>query len=182
MKIFYDTEFLERGPEHPIHFISIGLVRDDGAEYYAVSSEMKWQAVRAHPWISQNVWPHLPLKETRGGRCVMATQAEIKHPAKIAREVQGFVLGVPDPELWAAWCAYDHVVLCQLFGCMIDLPDRFPMYTNDLKSYSNRLGNPKWPAQTEPEHHALHDARHDRAVWKFLRGIELGAHVAEAPR
>lgn len=35
--------------------------------------------------------------------------------------------------LYGYYSAYDHVVLCQLFGKMIDLPKSFPMYTIDLK-------------------------------------------------
>lgn len=37
------------------------------------------------------------------------------------------------PEFYGYYSSYDHVVLCWLFGKMIDLPKGFPMYTIDLK-------------------------------------------------
>lgn len=36
-------------------------------------------------------------------------------------------------QFYGYYSAYDHVVLCWLFGKMIDLPDEFPYYTIDLK-------------------------------------------------
>ena len=37
MRFFYDTEFIEDG--ETIELISIGIVGDDGREYYAVSTD-----------------------------------------------------------------------------------------------------------------------------------------------
>ena len=39
MKYFYDTEFLEDG--HTFDLISIGIVAEDGREYYARSEERR---------------------------------------------------------------------------------------------------------------------------------------------
>jgi 3' exoribonuclease, RNase T-like len=38
VKIFYDTEFIEDG--RTIDLISIGMVAEDGREYYAVNRDM----------------------------------------------------------------------------------------------------------------------------------------------
>lgn len=38
-------------------------------------------------------------------------------------------------EFYGYYSAYDHVLLCSLFGTMMDLPKGFPMYTHDLKQY-----------------------------------------------
>lgn len=181
-KIFYDAEFVERGGSHPISLISIGMVRDDG-EYYAVNASLSENLIRRHEWegMRHQVWPQLPFLGDPEDYILDAVHPDVKSRAVIAKEVEAFVLGVPDPELWASYCAYDHVVLCQLFGTMAKLPEGFPMYTDDIKSYSVRLGDPQWPAQREREHHALHDARYARDVWKFLRGIEIGAHTAPQP-
>lgn len=67
--------------------------------------------------------------------------------------------------------AYDHVVLCQLFGRMIDLPKGFPMWTNDLRQETERLGVNRaadFPVQPDGEHNALADARRDLAVARWL--------------
>lgn len=49
------------------------------------------------------------------------------------------------PKFYGYYSAYDHVVLCWLFGKMIDLPEGFPMYTIDLKQvldiYINKMSS-----------------------------------------
>lgn len=60
-RFFYDTEFLERGPFHPINLISIGIVAEDGREYYGVNGEVELTPIANHAWLVENVVPHLPL-------------------------------------------------------------------------------------------------------------------------
>lgn len=172
MKLYYDTEFLEDG--RTIDLISIGMVREDGAEYYAVASDAPWKRIRKHDWLCKHVVPSLP--QIRGDRRNHLPARDLgidfDHPAMkpkalIADEVKRFVLSTDRPELWAWYGAYDHVVLCQLFGRMIDLPTGFPMFTCDLKQEAARLGDPQLPEQPSGVHNALADARHlkVRAEW-----------------
>ena len=91
----------------------------------------------------------------------------------IANEVRDFILATPGRELWAWYAAYDHVVLCQLWGTMVQLPKGVPMWTNDLKQEAERLGNPRVPEQESGEHDALADARHSRDIARFLGEIRL---------
>lgn len=56
MKIFFDTEFYENG--RTIDLISIGMVREDGEEYYAESPMGRSFANRSD-WLKENVLPHL---------------------------------------------------------------------------------------------------------------------------
>ena len=56
MRYFYDTEFIEDG--RTIELISIGVVAEDGREYYAVSTE--FDPERAGSWVRANVLPKLP--------------------------------------------------------------------------------------------------------------------------
>lgn len=55
MRYFYDTEFIEDG--HTIELISIGVVAEDGREYYAVSTE--FDPERAGSWVRTHVLPKL---------------------------------------------------------------------------------------------------------------------------
>jgi len=92
------------------------------------------------------------------------------------------------PIFYGYYSAYDHVVLCWLFGKMIDLPAGFPMYTRDLKQLKdeiierayNRAHNDfekklildmdsmkDYPKQTNV-HNALADARWNKELHKFL--------------
>ena len=56
MRYFYDTEFIEDGTT--IELVSIGVVAEDGREYYAVSTE--FDPARAGDWVRANVLPKLP--------------------------------------------------------------------------------------------------------------------------
>jgi hypothetical protein len=148
MKYFYDTEFHEDGKT--IDFISIGIVREDGKEYYAVNLDADWDRVKAHPWLMENVVSQLPD----------LSRPEWKSKAKIRDEVAAFLLQDGPPELWAWFASYDHVVLAQLFGTMMDLPTGIPMYTHDLRSYVDWARVRSLPNQAEGVHDALQDARH----------------------
>lgn len=173
MRIFYDTEFIEDG--RTIDLISIGMVREDGAELYFVNDDagIMRRAVE-HEWLRQNVMPSLPLTAKMKPR--LAWNWDRKHrdyprvqPVRVIRAaVESFILAAPDRQLWAWYAAYDHVVLCQLWGPMIRLPEGVPMWTNDLKQECVRLGDPRMPGQESGEHNALADARHVKAMAGFL--------------
>lgn len=174
VKYFYDTEFIEDG--RTIDLISIGIVADDGREFYSVSSEFSLAKLHANKWLVDNVLPYLPIKQHPPGvrcRCfhghLDTDNPTVRSRAQIARVVQEFLLsGDGQPELWAWYAAYDHVALCQLWGTMMDLPDGIPMYTNDLKQECDRLGNPPLPEQELCEHNALADARQNLVRAKAL--------------
>ena len=66
-KYFIDTEFIEGfhkplfgKKRHFIDLISIGIVAEDGREYYAISNE--WNYNDADKWVQENVIHKLPLK------------------------------------------------------------------------------------------------------------------------
>lgn len=151
MRYFLDTEFIEDGMT--IDLISIGIVCEDGREFYAESCQAPW--FRASDWVNENVRPHL-LNEG-----VPETQ--------IASGVRAFVdEGDGTPEFWGYYADYDWVVVCQLFGTMMDLPDGWPMFCMDIKQLAVSLGDPELPEQTSTEHHALADARWNQEAWQYL--------------
>lgn len=159
----YDTEFIDNG--RTIELISIGIVADDGREYYAVSSDMPRDRITNNDWLMENVVPYLPGSEPYrldGGRWiwVLSTNvSEVKPRWVIANEVRDFLLAGDGCELWADYCAYDHVVLCQLWGSMMELPKGIPMWTHDLQQLKEVTGFVEvW--DREGEHNALADARY----------------------
>jgi hypothetical protein len=199
-RLFYDCEFHEDGER--IDLISIGLVSEDGREYYAVNGDLTdsdrdpftgktpWQRIISNPWLVKNVLPSLPITDRKtldkhlGGVPLFSPRPSIDHVKLdhtdtmvkpryvIANEVRDFIHAAgPDVELWAWYGAYDHVVLCWLWGRMIDLPDGVPMWTNDLRQERHRLGNPEMPKQAAGEHNALEDARHNLTMARFLDEI-----------
>jgi hypothetical protein len=173
MKFFFDTEFIEDGKT--IDLISIGIVSEDGREYYAISKE--FDASKANDWVKENVLAHLPNVEEiytqydrgYGPRTrVVKYPAEYKTRAEIRDEVLAFI-GQDKPEIWAYYADYDWVVLCQLFGRMLDLPKGWPYFCRDIKQVADSKGNPKLPDQTTTEHHALEDAKWVRDAYQFLQ-------------
>jgi hypothetical protein len=150
MKIFFDTEFIEDGKT--IDLISIGLIREDGRRFYAENSECDRD--RASDWVKTNVFPHLS-----DGQSLMTRK-------EIAEAVVDFA--GEKPEFWAYYADYDWVVLCQLFGTMMDLPKGWPMFCLDVKQMCVQKGNPRLPAQNSVEHAALADAVWTKEAFEFL--------------
>lgn len=172
MRYWYDCEFIEDG--QTIDLVSIGVVADDGREYYAISED--FNPKKASQWVKDNVLSHLPARDANPIYSTIAEFHEAKawRPRKqIAQDLIAFfdVEKYGKPELWGYYSAYDHVVLCQLYGPMIDLPKGFPFYTRDIKQWCDSLGNPKLPTQDKGEHHALADARWNKQAWEFLRDM-----------
>lgn len=179
----YDCEFLEDGKT--IKFISIGMVAEDGREYYAVNAEMDTRAVAADNWLMDNVMSSIGHEtfvefDVEGGpvtRNLRLTDPAAKPRDQIAQDIIGFVGNDPEPELWAWYCAYDHVCLAQLFGKMIDIPDNIPMFTNDIKTLvkevERRQGfvGMRLPPQPTGHHNALDDARHNVVRYNYLQAL-----------
>lgn len=175
----YDTEFIEHHVRawpfgrkvHTIELISIGIVAADGRVYYAVNGDAPWWDIKRDGWLMDNVAPSLP--HGRGDRRNHVPKSWpvdffdplVKSHKKIAREVREFLLADGQPQLWADYGAYDHVVLCQLWGRMIDLPEGLPMFTRDLQQAADGR---ELPEQAAGAHNALEDARHVMASLRHL--------------
>lgn len=189
--LFYDCEFLEDG--RTIDLISIAMVRETGEELYLISEDIDQdplnERIRANNWLMENVIARLPLKTRYDGKPALdlpgapnvyprklghfgldLTDNRIASRRYIRNAVRDFVLGTPGPvELWADYGAYDHVLLAQLFGPMVQLPEGFPMWTHDLRQEVERLGMPDLPAQDAAAvHDALADARWLRDAYNTL--------------
>ena len=152
MRYFIDTEFIESGPNKPIYLISLGIVAEDGREYYAENSDAP--LVAADEWVWENV-----IDKLHGPEAPLA---------RIRQDVLDFIGDDPRPEFWAWFADYDWVVFCQAFGRMVDLPERWPKFCMDVKQWSVMLGDFRFPKQTGTEHDALEDARDCRRRWHLL--------------
>jgi hypothetical protein len=141
---------------HPprTHFISLGMVAEDGREFYAEGNDVDWS--RASDWVLRNVKPRL-------------LGAGLPRTA-IRDSVLAFV-GDDKPEFWGYYSAYGWVVFCGLFGRMVDLPEGWPDLCLDIKQLAISLGNPPLPKQTGIGHHALADAHWNREAGLFLERL-----------
>ena len=268
MKYFLDTEFLEGtqkkwfGQTKPtIDLISIGIVCEDGREYYAISKDFNlkeaWNRYDIKSmsgkggigedthdkiyWIRENIlkpiFIELRAKEVEEYNIAKRINVVLDFPTyhftyksikrlinkygksnqQIAEEVYEFcsndyhkgnnltfnqrkeysLYDKFKPEFYGYYSDYDWVVLCWLFGKMIDLPKGFPMHCNDLKQilderakrwlgnipqqscafcddFDSKLDSIKsckdYPKQTN-EHNVLADAKWNFELYKFLNNI-----------
>jgi len=165
MRFYLNTEFIEY--PRTIDLISIGLVAEDGREYYAISNE--YDQRKASDWVMDNVFTKLPNKVGR-------YKDQFKSLEQIRDDILEFV-GDDRPEFWGYYCDYDWVVFCWLFGSMVDLPNNFPMQCNDLIQWANQLVC--YLYQEEASHHALEDARWIRDSWNVLAKIEAERGITD---
>lgn len=160
-KYFLDTEFIETGNKYPIIPLSIGIVCNDGREYYAVfDNEDKIKF--ADDWVMENVVKHIDFS--------MA-----KSLLDIQNDILDFIVNDERPfQIWGYYSDYDWVVFCGIFGRMIDLPDYFPMYCMDLKQLSVEMGDATLPElPNKVEHHALWDAREIKYRYEWLVNFDF---------
>ncbi|MEO8887973.1 MAG: polyadenylate-specific 3'-exoribonuclease AS [Jatrophihabitantaceae bacterium] len=155
MRYFYDTEFIEDG--RTIELVSVGVVAEDGREFYAVSTE--FDPTRAIDWVRHNVLDKLPGPADRAWRS----------RGQIRDELLAFLTEGDEPiELWAWMAGYDHVTLAQLWGDMRALPRAIPRFTHELRQVWEDAGSPPLPPAPADQHDALADARHNLARWNVL--------------
>jgi hypothetical protein len=161
MKYFLDTEFWERGREHPIQIISLALLREDGRECYLINNAFDWAGCDSE-WLHQNVRPNL-----KPGLAIGVP------PSHMVNMIMNFLGTDPKPEFYGYFCDYDWVIFCQLFGRMIDLPKQFPYFCMDLKQMMVERGLTKeWKDQNCPdpvdEHNALADAWWNKRLYDAI--------------
>jgi hypothetical protein len=162
MRFFYDCEFIEDGST--IELVSIGMVDENGREFYAVSTE--FDPSRAIDWVRRNVLDKLPAPSDPVWRSL----------ARIRDDLLAFLTEPGEPvELWAWMSAYDHVALCQLWGAMPALPRAIPRYTHELRQRWDDVGRPELPPKPPGSHDALVDARYNLARWRVMEADRTGS-------
>ncbi len=189
MRYFYDSEFIDTGSV--IDLISIGIVAEDGREYYAQSCEFDHR--KASDWVKDNVLTHLQsclwanvthvdpqhsyvneLNYHQGhGQCIdntrwYAPDCPWRLRSQLERDIHMFFEFGGKPELWGYYSAYDHVAFCQLFGTMMDLPEGYPMLTYDLRQWLDLHGMQDVRQPDDSVHNALEDARWVAETYKRL--------------
>lgn len=182
MRVYYDTEFLEDGKT--IDLISIGMVREDGKEFYAVSSEFDTARVATDDWLMSNVMngiDHEPLfnEDATKPYDLKITDEALMRRVDIRDGITYFLSDIW-PEFWAWYGAYDHIALVQLWGKMIDLPNRMPMFTCDIKQLDKELGGVGFPSQVGGNHNALNDARHNIIKYNAMMEVKNARYSKRA--
>lgn len=178
MRYYYDTEFKEDG--YTVDLISIGIVAEDGREFYGVSNEFDKMKVAQDWWLMENVMSSIEHEtsikfDSHFGvpyRWLTVTDKDAKSRQELADGIKAFV-GDDIPEWWAWYSAYDHVTLMQLlWGPMVKQPPGWPFNTMDIAQLAKSLGNPAVPRQPAGKHNALEDARWNVVRYDFLMDLK----------
>jgi hypothetical protein len=157
MKYFIDTEFIEDGPSVPLRLISLGIVAEDGREFYAENFNLSVDEISDYPWLKENVVPHLLRGDSR------------LPYNDIGPAVLKFIGDDKEPQFWGYCADYDWVLFAQLFGTMVKLPRYFPHMCLDLRQEMKRLRVSKVEIPNEGAlHNALADARWTRRLFQHL--------------
>lgn len=176
MKYFLDTEFKEK--PNTIDLISIGIVSEDGREYYAICQDFlhKLQPIWRDEWIRNNVLLpiYMEYSITNSNKAIEFSKANFKSllygiakpTGQIRNEIIDFI-GDEIPEFYGYFADYDWVVFCWIFGRMIDLPSNFPQYCKDLRQMmADKNLDDQWKKKYCPDPEGIHNALED-AKWNY---------------
>lgn len=120
MKVFFDTEFT--GLHQNTTLISIGLVSEDGKEFYAEFTD--YNESQVDEWIEKNVIQNLIIHPERniysslldGQRIVKGTREYI------SSRLREWLEQYESVEMWSDCLSYDWVLFNQLFGHAFNIP------------------------------------------------------------
>ena len=164
--IVFDTEFIQYrldladGRWVPVtELISIGMINDDGQEYYAVSSEFNLKAAQENRWVRENVLDKLPPEDTWISLRDMKPQI--------------FDFVGKKPTKFNYYCIEeDMVMLRQIMTptSVTGFPDEWDINGLNIQQEFERIGTPDGVKPIRPEniHNALEDARWAK---EFLENI-----------
>lgn len=107
MRVFMDWEFSRlRQDAQPI---SMGLVAEDGQEFYAVFPNFR--RIECSSWVKDHVLPHIYCQDLQVNGPYI-----IKPPWTVARVLLAWLEQWEEVELWGDVPAFDWVLFCELFN------------------------------------------------------------------
>jgi len=156
-QVYLDTEFIQY--KNKIELVSIGLVKDSGESYYAISKD--FDAKQASAWVQQHVLATLESDLPR------------KSTPQIALEIPLFI-GNRVAEFWGMLATHDWWLFLQMYqGDIQQLPFNLPIYCKELQQEIDRLHFPQDLLPQRPaKHHALADAQWNRDAHIILQSFE----------
>lgn len=167
MRIFFDTEF--SGLHQNTTLISIGMVDENGREFYGVLSD--YDVSQVDDWLRQNVIAHLDSEPH-------ITTNRDEMALCIVQWLNDYAFLPGGVEMWSDTLAYDWVLFCQLFGHAFNIPKNVYYIPFDIATLFKIRGvdpdvNREQFAGIEgSKHNALHDARVIRACYDKLMSMK----------
>lgn len=117
MKLFFDTEFT--GLHKYTTLISLGIVSEDGREFYAELSD--YDKTQCDDWIVKNV-----INNLQESSCYVGTKQEV------GQKLREWLKQFDEIQFISDVCHYDFVLLIDLFGNAFDLPNNVSPTCHDI--------------------------------------------------
>jgi len=166
MKLFFDTEFT--GLHQNTTLISIGIVAEDGREFYAELTD--YDKSQIDDWIERNVISNLFRKQ--------AVSTEW-----LRTDIERFIEPYDKVEMWSDCLAYDWVLFNNIWSHAFKLPKKIYYIPFDictlmkLKSVDPDVNREEFSDKLwgdERKHNALHDAKVIKACYEKLSEMKEG--------
>jgi hypothetical protein len=189
-KVFWDMEFT--GLHKLSTPISIGLVAEDGREFYAEFTD--YDEMQINQWLFDNVMSHLVLQDYDFVKDYKPDEKLVKVKGDtelIAQTLEAWLEPYKEDgiEMWGDCLAWDWVLFVSIFGSAFDIPKHIFYLPMDLSTAlklcrqdpdTDRVlfvyeTEDKIPASDIGTHNALYDARIMMEVYKKILGLMVGA-------
>lgn len=173
MYLFFDMEFTQLVQDTTP--ISLGIVSEDNKTFYAEFTDYSRELVKADKsgFLKNNVLSNLILKSADDEIFTTVKTQVLGDRKRVAKELLTWLMQFNTVDFVADVGAYDFVLLCQLFGGSMQLPEFIaPSYielNTLLYKYfgiSNRTAFDvsreeiaKYVGDVKTKHNALHDAK-----------------------
>lgn len=188
MKIFFDTEFT--GLHKDTTLISIGLVSEDGRQFYAELTD--YDLEQCNDWIEKNVLENLiTYRDDNFEKANYIPNLHVGDKQDISKSLKNWFKQFDFVELISDVSHYDFVLFIDLFGTAFDLPKNVCPVCYDINQDIARKYNiPQQEAFDKSredilfqaykenvingdKHNALYDAKVIRELYQILNNVKF---------
>lgn len=185
MNIYFDCEFT--GLYKDTKLISIGLISDDGKQFYAEVDDKSLLYVDS--WIEENILNNTVMYGDKLLYDIVDSEFDYHTGSEstICNELSKWFNQFDNVQLVSDVCHYDMVLLINLFGTAFDLPENVSCYCHDinqdiaineniseseafnlsreeiLKKHNKTIDGEK--------HNALYDAKVIKEIFNIYKGV-----------
>lgn len=175
MLYFIDTKFIGLTKIDITQLISVGIVAEDGRQFYAESNE--FLPSKANKWVKDNVFHSLIWDpyEVTGRHAVNTSDNNIVMLGSIEAIKKYLLEFIDSKPAFVGYCSvYDWIVFCRMFGRVADLPNFYTdlaliedIIIGEILVSGKPLPDIKRPLQYK-EHNALDDAKWNKEYYDML--------------
>lgn len=158
MKVFFDTEFT--GLHHDTTLMSIGMVAEDGQDFYAELTD--YDESQVDDWIRENVLANFTHDR------YTTNMLNLKH------RIEEFLSPYDEVEMWSDCLAYDWVLFNSIWGHAFKVPKKIYYIPFDIctfmkiKGIDPDINREEFAGIDGKKHNALHDAKVIKACYEKL--------------